>query len=519
MESGVEQARQLLQTHRIIQGKNDSSSSSSTLSRVRSPFSNLSNRDEGFSYREVNSVLATVLEADGPVEVVKGLLALGADVNFSRQRRSGTWSKLTLRQHHGQRANFLLQATVHCRPDTVRLLAAHADQENLDSVLHHAIVRGDVDVLQALLDYGANPVLLHEDFQNAIFQNQDAIVHALLSGHRLPCLSCRSAGLRLAVKNKSLHITTLLLQRWADVNHEDAIALVKAVELSRTDLVAALVSGPVRPSPRSLDAALGKAYDIMGGKDTAVGREITGMCLSHGASGSNTTRVITEGVVDAVGKGHMKLLDLLLRHRRLPDEYEAVALLESIRTEQVDILRQLLDFAPSSSSLTIAVLKAMELSDTKLQYGVVRELVGAGARGDCAAEALVWAVRQITREGQVGEEGRETGPLFRLLLMEGEANVDYRNGEALQLAVKSCQLDLVEEIVSREPSAESLGAALPWAMGVNGDDEKRTLIRTLLRKQICERAVGGVLVDAFRLGPRNPSVTFLQDISPNDSGP
>jgi len=492
MDNGVGEARLLLQSHRSHHTNTE------TFGRVRSPFSN---RDSVFSYQEVNTVLAAVIEADGPLDVVKALLAFGADINFSRQRRSGTWSKLTLRQQHGQRSNILFRATVRCSADIVRLLASHADQENLDSVLHQAIIRGDVDVLQALLDYGANPVHLHDDFQNAIFRNQDGIVNALLSGHRLPCLACRSAGLRLAVKNKSLHITTLLLTRWADVNHDDAIALVRAIEISQTDLVAALLSGPVRPSPRSLDTALGRAYDLMGEKETLTGREIIEMCLSLGAAGPRTTWLMTDGVLDAVRRSHIHLMDIILHHRILPQEYEALALSEAMRTERVDVLHKLLEFRPSSSGLTAAMSQAMEIHSPQLRYTVIQLLIGAGARGICNSEALIHIVRQITQGFNPRKESQIPKCLFRLLLGEGEADVDYRNGEALQLAVEACRFDLVEEIVSKEPSAASLGAALPWAMGVAGGDEKQGLIRTLLRNQICERAVGRVLVEAYKTGP------------------
>ncbi|KAK0619658.1 hypothetical protein B0T14DRAFT_603412 [Immersiella caudata] len=465
MASGVDQAHRLLQAHRSLQSHTDS------FGRVRSPFSN---RNSVFTYQEVNAVLAAVIETDGPADVVKALLAFGADINFSRQRKSGTWSKFTLRQQHGQRSNILFRVTVRCSADIVRLLAAHADQENLDSVLHHAIIRGDVDVLQALLDHGANPVHLHDDFQDAIFRNQDGIVNALLSGHRLPCLACRSAGLRLAVKNQSLQITTLLLTRWADVNHNDAIALVNAVEISRVDLVAALLSGPVRPSPRSLDSALGKAYDMMEEKDTLIGREMIDMCLSLGASGPRTTWLTTDGVVDAVRQNRIHLLDTILHHRSPPDEHEALALLVAIREEKLDALCKLLEVGPSSPNLTAAITQAMELRDAQLRYTVVGLLIKAGARGTCTAEALITSVHHVVKTAEAGKEAQISKFVFSLLLYEGGP---------------------------MEPSAGSLGAALPWAMGVAGGEEKRDLIRTLLRDQICERAVGRVLVEAFKNGP------------------
>ncbi|KAK1752926.1 Inversin, partial [Echria macrotheca] len=492
MESDIEHARCLLQAQRSLpDGK---------AARVHLPFS--ARDDKSFSYQEVNAVLANVLDSDGPLNLVRALLSFGADINFSKRRSHGALSKLNLRQGRTHRSDLLLRATVRCRAETVRLLASHADQENLDSVLHTAIVRGDLDVLQALLDYGANPVGLHEDFQNVIFDDRVDLVRALLSGHRLPCLSCRSAGLRLAVKNQSLEIAALLLERWADVNHDNAAALVKAVEISRPDIVATLLSGPVRPSPRTLDIGLSKALAME--KDTPAGRDVIEMCLSLGASGPGTNRLLTEGVVDAVKRGQILLLDTVLRLRRLPEESEALAIQQAIRSEQLEALRKILDFGPSRAALTAGVLQAMEVYSSKLRYEIIIHLLRAGATRECNAEALIRAVHLVTTPGDKMRRDQELDRrLFSLLLDEGKADVDYRQGEAVQLAVQAVRADLVEEIVMKRPSPDSLGAALPWAMSVSDGEAKRTLVGMLLVNPVCEVAAGRALVDAFRDGTDN----------------
>lgn len=356
---------------------------------------------------------------------------------------------------------------------------------------------------------------LHEDFQNAIHRNQVGLVHALLSGHRLPCLTCRSAGLRLAVTNRSLEITTLLLQRWADVNYDNAAALVKAVELLQPDMVTALLSGPVRPSPRSLDAAVGKAHQLIRGKDAsaaAVAREVIEMCLSLGAAGTSTTTLLSEGVVEAVNRNNIDLLNTILHLRQLPEDYEILALQEAIRGERLDVLIKLLEFNPSKVSLTTAVLQAMEIFDSKLRYEVILILLKAGARNECTAEALIRAVQNIiTPLSEKRTRDRDLDRrLFSLLLDEGKADVNHRQGEALRLAVQAVRSDLVEEIVMRRPSAEALGAALPWAMSITDGEQKQTLVGMLLVNAVCQDAAGRALVEAFRDGPDNLLVTTTQ---------
>ncbi|KAK1835723.1 Inversin [Podospora conica] len=500
MENGIQQARRLLRSQRQLldDGK--------TFGCLCAPFRFRSK--EVYSYEEVNTVLASVVDSDGPIDVIKALLSLGADVNFFRRQDSRAWNTITLRPHQGYRSNLLLRATVQCRHETVRLLAAHADQENLDSVLRYAIVRGDVAVLQALLDRGANPTDLHDDFQNAVFQDQLDIVRALLSGHRLPCLSCRSIGLRIAVKNKSFEIMELLLKCWADINHDGASALVKAVELSRPDIVSLLTSGPIKASPRSLDAALGKVAELMTDKVSSDTLEMLGMCLSLGASGAETDRMLTEGVLDAVKQDRIELLDTILRLRRIPAKYEGLALQQAVRSERTETIIKLLQFSPSSSSLTVAVSQAMQIADSRARFQTIRLLIDAGAQEEFTAGALVQVVQIITKEEVMGKVSGERS-LFDLLLHDGRADVNYDGGRALQVAVQALSVPLAESIIAKVPSADTLGAVLPWAISIPDRDIKQDFVQMLLQNPVNQDAVGNALVETFKGGSEHLSLIRL----------
>lgn len=494
MENETKQATRLLQAQRALDRDGQ------LLSWLRPRFSSQAGTE--FTYREVNRVLAEVIESDGSAGVVRALLALGADVNFVRRRNSNTWNKFTQRNHPGERSNVLLRATLRCRPETVEIVAAYADQENLDSVLHHAIVRGNLAVLRALLNHGASPVQLHDDFQNAVFHDKVDLIGVLLSGHHLPCLACRSTSLRLAVENRSLRVLRLLLNHWADVNYGDAIALVKAVEISRPDIVATLLSGPVRPSPRSLDAAVGTLRNFIGEKESAVNCTLLELCLAAGASGPETTRLITDGLVQVVRRGQIHLLGTMLRHKRPPSQYEAAALIEAVRSEQLGLVAKLLEFKPSQASLTIAIAQALNITP-KLRYEVFRLLIDAGAQGPCVAEALVKIVHCLVANLKRGDKRsiERDKSLFYLVLHDGNADVDFGNGEALQIAVRSSCVEVAEKIVAKEPSPDSLGAALSWAMDTPSPQKKQLLVAMLLRREINADAAGKALVSVLKEDP------------------
>jgi ankyrin repeat protein len=497
MENEIKQATRLLQAQRAADRDEQ------RLSWIRNRFSSQAGSE--FTAREVNKVLAEVIEADGSVGVVKALLALGADVNYVRRRHSTTWNKLTQRNDPGERSNVLLRATMRCRPETVRALAARADQANLDSVLHHAIARGNLDVLAALLEQGASPVHLHDDFQEIVYHNHVDLLKVLLSGHHLPCLACRSTGLRIAVEHRSLEVIRLLLDHWADVNYGDAVALLRAVELSRPDLVALLLSGPVQPSSRSLDAAVGKVRQLLEMRSTASDHEILELCLSAGATGPETLRLITEGLVEFVKRRQTPLVGTILRYKRPSGQYEAAALIEAIRAEQLDVVAKLLEFSPSQTSLAIAISQTVSIGSPQFRYEATRLLIESGARGPCAAEALVKTVHCLVADLRRADKMsiERDMRLFYLLLHQGNAEVNFEKGEALQIAVRSACVDVAEEIIAKGPSPDSLGAALAWAMDVQDRQKKQRLVELLVRRHVNEDAAGKALVTAFKSEPGN----------------
>jgi ankyrin repeat protein len=497
MEPEIKQATRLLQAQRAVDRDEQ------PLSWIRNRLS--SQAGTTYTAREVNKVLAEVVEADGSVGVVKALLALGADVNFARRRHSNTWNKITQRNSPGERSNILLRAVIRCRPETVHAIAAHADQANLDSVLHHAIARGNLAVLAALLEHGASPLQLHDDFQEVVFHDNLELLKVLLSGHHLPCLACRSTGLRIAVENRSLEAVRLLLDHWADVNYGDAIALTRAVEISRPDLVALLISGPVQPSSRSLDAAVGKLRQFLTENDNKLNREMLELCLSAGATGPETMRLVTEGLVELVRRRHLHLIGTILRHKKPPGQYEAAALIEAVRSEQLEVVTKLLEFKPAPETLSVGISQAVGVGSPQFRYEATRLLIASGAQGPRAAEALVKTVHCLVANLRRGDKMsiERDMRLFYLLLHEGKADVNFGKGEALQIAVRAASVEVAEEILAKEPSADSLGTALTWAMNVRDEQKKRLLVEMLVRRQVNEDAAGKALVALLKTEPAN----------------
>ncbi|KAK3326030.1 hypothetical protein B0H66DRAFT_616849 [Apodospora peruviana] len=419
MDYDAQEAKRLLQVRRELLDDEANSSCFGCL-----PF--CSGFSAEFAYEEVNHVLGNVVDTDGPVGVVRALLALGADVNFERRPSTGFWSVITRSQQAPRRSGILVRAVIRCRPETVRILARQADQETLESALRQALSRRDLAVMKALFDHG----------------------------------------------------------------------------------------GPAIPSPLLLDAALGKAQSLMGDKDTQTVREVIAICLKSGSDGPSTILLSTDGVVRAVRARHTQLLDTILRYRRPTGEHETMALVEAVRTEQTDILSILLRHQQSARSLTRAISQALKINNHQVRFDIIQLLVKGGAQEGCTADAFACIVQSMIAadehpESQFKGSVKTDMQLFHLLLDEGMADVDYRDAQALQLAVQAFRPDLVSDIVARQPSANSLGLAIPWAMQIPNEQGKYAMMKLLLRYQLNEDAVGQALVETFKTGPRNKNLIKL----------
>ncbi|KAM7187244.1 hypothetical protein V8F33_011335, partial [Rhypophila sp. PSN 637] len=369
-----------------------------------------------FTYEEINQVLAELVDTDGPLGVIKSLLFLGADVNFALRpgRSTGIWGRITQQRQAGLRSDVLLRATIRCQPETIRVIAALADNQNIEVVFRQAILRKDHVALQALLSH----------------------------------------------------------------------------------------SGQARPSPASLDAALGKAIEIIGGPNESLGQDIIERCLAAGSSGPETDLLSVDGLNKTVQSRNNNVPNTIIVARQGRDS--AVELVEAVRARQINLLLRLLKFPQSTTNLTAAVSEAITVKDTQLRYEIVRLLVGHGATESCTAGTLVCLVQEIVSEQPLTPSVDDTDKgLLQFLLDQGMADVDYNNGEALQLAVKAGRFDIVQEIVSRQPSSDSLGFALSWAMQLADRRSKRHMVSLLLRHHINEEAVGRALVDAVRGGNDN----------------
>ncbi|PGH37058.1 hypothetical protein GX50_00041 [[Emmonsia] crescens] len=114
-----------------------------------------------------------------------------------------------------------------------------------------------------------------------------------------------------------------------------------------------------------------------------------------------------------------------------------------------DLLRLLLSYNPSHTSLNLAFPIALNLQDCSLQYNMCHRLLGAGVKGETLDTGLVTAQSQSWSH-----------PLLIELLLNFGANVNFENGAVVQKAIKNSDDKQLKLLVSRAPSTETLSMAL-----------------------------------------------------------
>ncbi|KLJ06442.1 hypothetical protein EMPG_10167 [Blastomyces silverae] len=118
-----------------------------------------------------------------------------------------------------------------------------------------------------------------------------------------------------------------------------------------------------------------------------------------------------------------------------------------------DLLRLLLTYNPSHTSLNIAFPIALSLQDCALQYNMCHRLLAAGIKGETLDSGLVTAQKQSWSHPSLVE-----------LLLKYGANVNFKNGAVVRKAIKNSDDKQLEILVSHAPSTDTLSVALDMVL-------------------------------------------------------
>ncbi|KAI0272290.1 ankyrin repeat-containing domain protein [Gloeopeniophorella convolvens] len=402
--------------------------------------------------------------SNGHLDIVQLLLDRGADVNELR----GSYGSALERQR--QKAIAILFSccliavpTSTPRPAIMVLLLNHGASVNEanggpyeGSALQEAASKGDLDIVQLLINYGAN-------------------VNA--PGHR------RSV-LQEAVSNGNLDIIQLLLNHGADVNVEGGLyegsALQEAVSEGKLNIVELLLNHGAGVN------AEGGLYDGSALQEAVSKRnpEIIQLLLDHGADVNAPGGRYGSALQEVASNGNLEIVLLLLDHGANANapggEYHGTLLDRGADVNAPDDFHgSVLQKAVSNGRLDIVQLLLNHGADVNVKGGTLQEAASKGNR-DIVLLLLDHGADVNAKGGLYGgsalQEAASNGNLdiIQLLLDHGaDVNVPGGHyGSALQGAASNGKLDIVQLLLDRGADVNTpggfYGSALQVAASRNG---------------------------------------------------
>ncbi|CAD6585238.1 MAG: hypothetical protein ASARMPRED_002104 [Alectoria sarmentosa] len=394
-----------------------------------------------FNKEELSLALQEALES-GHVGVAEVLIDLGADVNF---RTTVAKRKLHRNDVRSVPTNHIKIAASTSNIDMVRLLASHgASSTNQAEALDTAVKQNLPGVVETLLKYDADPNSIGGTiFQSAITTQNAAIVKLLLRARKGVLRSLLNACLPTAVEQGQVEIVSLLVLYGADVNDDHALALRKAVQSQRADLLLATMKG--NPSSQSVSLAFEDAFL----PNSPIGIEDKYLLLDILLCGGANGNPVAEVLIRVVRAGHCGIARMLIAHGASLDFKRAAALKQAVIAQNVRMLNTLSLGRISSACATDVFTEIPQPFVERQTKNLMSPLISKGAKGIPLDKALVSAVQQKLEDVTV-------------LLLDHKASADYNDAQALQIAATAGDIDTVILILSKgKPQPQSMRYVLP----------------------------------------------------------
>lgn len=399
------------------------------------------NQKWAFNEEELSRALQEALES-GHVGVAEVLIEQGANVNF---RIEIAKRKLHKNDVKSVPTNYIRTAASTGNVDMVRLLASHGTSStSLAEALDTAVKQNLPGVVETLLHYDVDPNPIGGTiFRSAIAIQKPTIVKLLLQARENVPKRLLDACLPTAVQQGQVETVSLLVLYGADVNDDSALALRRAVQSQRSDLLLAVIKG--KPSSESVSLAFEDAFLPTSSITVEDKYLLLDILLCAGAKGDPVAEVL----IRVVRAGHRGIARMLIAHGASLNYKRAAALKQAVTAQNVTMLNTLSLGKISNDCATDVFTEIPQPFAERETYKLMLPLISKGARGTPLDKALVTAVQQKL-EGII------------ILLLDHKASADYNEAQALQIAATAGDLDTVNLLLSKgKPQPQSMRYVLP----------------------------------------------------------
>ncbi|KAL3439854.1 hypothetical protein BJX65DRAFT_315362 [Aspergillus insuetus] len=343
--------------------------------------------------------------------------------------------------------SLVMTALTQQQYDQVRILAhsscAAGHRVVVSKALPTAIRLNDTESVQIIVEEGTDPNSCPEVFMECVAKGNLDFIRLLLRSQRGVSEVITTNALPAAVELGDVEMVQLLLAHGADADFKKGFALKHAIDVNRCDIMIMLLLCANPPSEATLASMVSYVWSepvIFAGRQG----QLIELLLNGGARGNDVDAFLSGAVEQQWGEMVQLLMDKgtritccngqAYRQAVYAIDYEMLHILDGDKLGK-DLATDIF------GSLYTTKLGA---SITPLEWWKLATLLLAqGATGVVVHEALVNRVKVRDLKS------------VKLLLIYG-ASVDYNDGRALDIAIKSWEMDFIMTILHHNPKVETL---------------------------------------------------------------
>lgn len=446
--------------------------------------------------------------------LIAKLTAAGVDLSANTMQKTGMLSRRKSMDGLVDRAKLLKLAVSRDDYQNVQVLLPYSDPTSRDICIPTAIRRGNADITELMLQYGANVGKTAEG-QDAFRQAcgnpmLSAMVKVILQSDGLPSGALASQAMTDAVRIGCLETVQYLSRSTiadGDFNHAEALQL--AVSMGRKDLALTIIQGNKSPQPPGVTQAFGH---LIHNQDItpATKLQLAELLLCAGAQGD----ALSYALKVACDSRFYEMASLLSTYG-VSIEYEDASVLKTaIANGQIDLVQSLLNessnLSPALASNCVGSIPAQ--ATVQERYLLLSLLLRKGAKGKPLDEMLIVAagVGDISsvelllkpyfpgtsRAGGNGHVPNGRKASNHVYERHEVASADHKDGEALRTAVHRVDTRMVGTILNGRPSAATLSKAFPVTRTLTAADRYQ-MVELFLKGALSGPPLHAALQDAI----------------------
>ncbi|KAI2607196.1 ankyrin [Hypoxylon fragiforme] len=374
--------------------------------------------------------------------------------------------------------------------------------------LQIAVKKGDTGIADLILtSRPPNPVALAQIFPSVRnlpsterYQIAELFLRAGLTGPSV------HSALENAIDEQPPHrdekLISLFLRYNADVNFNEGHTITAAIAQKDVRLLERLLKS--KPTIQVAAKAIPKVMEV---QDGSIRLQMVNMLLSAGASqGGSEVSAAVEAVVQA-NPPDKRLLKTLLQQGNADVNVNGGAAVEhAVLQSDSEILEMILSLGqPNAESLDRGLASVGKLPASPTKTGKLDSLLRRTRSKDIVTKLLIDEVICILKTPPQNQNLSS----LKVLLANG-ADINAMNAEALCRAVAAANMQLVEVLLTANPTPASMAFTMPHALRIRDLMDRLTFARKILEGGIPEREVNRALVFAISTYPDDiPLINIL----------